>query len=227
MRSIGSFLPCGGRTGRGGNLVMLQVNQINFERNENSLFAAVSFTLQPGQILQIIGENGAGKTTLLRILAGLLPPTSGEICWQGQAITDNPADYRAALQYLGHQLGAKAGLTVQENLQFAMALAANQSTCSIPQALQKVNLSNYENKQTGSLSAGQLRRMLFAKLLLCQSRLWLLDEPFAALDQQGIKLVESLLMSHLQTGGMVVLTSHQPFNVMGNAQQQVVLTGTN
>lgn len=191
-------------------MTIFHIQQLSFERDERKIFSNLEFSLQSGEVLQIIGPNGCGKTTLLRVLCGLMPPSNGEIYWQGQSIARN-TDYSANLHYLGHKAGIKSGLTVRENLQMALALTSSRSEFSIDSAINAVGLMGNENAFAFALSAGQQRRVLFAKLLLLNVRLWLLDEPFAALDKAGINLVESLMQQHLERQGMIVLTSHQPF----------------
>lgn len=189
---------------------MLQVRELSFERNLTPLFSAVNFSLAPGEALQVTGSNGCGKTTLLKILCGLLSASGGEIHWQGKCIQQHRAAYQAALQYLGHLPGIRTGLTVSENLQWSGILRGSQSKLT-EEILTKIGLSRHENVLTHSLSAGQQRRLLLAKLLLTKVPLWLLDEPFTALDHASVGLVKELITAHLAQGGLLVFTSHQPF----------------
>lgn len=202
---------------------LLRAVQLDFERDQKTIFSNLEFGIKAGGILQISGPNGCGKTTLLKILCGLTQPTKGEILWQGESIVHCRAHYSANLYYLGHQAGIKAGLTVRENLQLALALSATRSEFSLESAIAAVGLQGYEEVFSGSLSAGQQRRVLFAKLLLVKARLWFLDEPFVALDCAGINMVESLIYNHLKFQGMIVLTSHQPFDLKNISQQNLVL----
>lgn len=190
---------------------MLQVHNLSFERNQESLFNRIDFSLAPGEALQITGSNGCGKTTLLKILCGLLPPSEGEIHWQGQRIQERRAIYQSAIQYLGHLPGVRSGLTVSENLEWANALWGSTSAGLIEETLARMGLAEHKNSFVHLLSAGQQRRLLFAKLLLAKVPLWLLDEPFTALDHTGVTWVKELMIAHLAQGGLLVFTSHQPF----------------
>lgn len=203
---------------------MLQISQISFERGDRQLFHGLEFNLKAGECLQIVGPNGSGKTTLLQILCGFATPTTGEICWQGKPIQQQLHAYQTSLHYIGHGGGIKQGLTVKENLRLSMALAPTRYSYTLEEAIAKVGLKNSADSLACFLSAGQQRRVLCAKLLLLQQPLWLLDEPFAALDHAGISLLESLLDDHLQQGGTVVLSSHQPFTLGHNVCQQLTLT---
>lgn len=197
---------------------MLYLHQIGFERNGQVLFKNLELGLNPGELLHISGRNGSGKTTLLKILCGLLRPTQGKVHWQGQPIVSCRADYHADLHYLGHLAGIKDGLTCRENLEWAAASRSGKID-KISAALETLHVRNVEQVRVHHLSAGQKRRVLFAKLLICPARLWILDEPFAALDGDGVNCVESLLNTHLQQGGLIVLTSHQFFTSVGVTQQ--------
>ncbi|MFU8798196.1 MAG: cytochrome c biogenesis heme-transporting ATPase CcmA [Gammaproteobacteria bacterium] len=180
--------------------MMLKVFDLTAERNERSLFSGLNFTLNPGEVLQVTGSNGAGKTTLLRMISGLLPLSSGKVAYEGNG-----------LLYIGHALSLKGRLTPYENLQFSIKLAGclSKLSLSVEEALRAVGLEGFETVETHTLSMGQQRRVNLARLLLIPANLWILDEPLAALDKQGIQLVESLILAHIAQAGMIVLTSHQ------------------
>lgn len=198
----------------------LQVNNLSCYRDDRQLFSALNFKLENGDILLLEGSNGSGKTSLLRILCGFREADSGEIRWQGQMLAES--DYFQHMAYVGHADGSKKELTVLENLRFAAALKAA-GEYSIEQALGKVDLAGYDDNLLQTLSAGQKRRLSLARLLITANQLWILDEPFTALDRQGVELIESLMLEHLQSGGMVILTSHQPLSLAFKQLQQINL----
>jgi len=186
-------------------------DEISLERNNQFLFQKISCSLTNGDILQISGANGSGKSTLLRILAGLLEPESGSILWQKKCIYQNTKTYKRELHYLGHQNGIKTSLTVRENLKHYCALnyaAYKQSDIII--LASKLKLKHALDTQASLLSAGQLRRLSLAKLLLNPHRLWLLDEPATALDAEGQTLLMDLILQHQSRGGITILATHQP-----------------
>jgi heme exporter protein A len=206
----------------------LQVNNLTAERNERCLFSGLSFTLQAGEVLQVMGANGAGKTTLLRMVSGLLPVVDGEVTWQGKRIDREPEAYFSELIYIGHQMGVKGGLTPHENLQFAAQLAGlslpeHARGDAMQQALDLVGLQGLAHTETHALSMGQQRRVGLARLALLPGRLWILDEPLAALDTAGIAIVERLIVQHLDQTGMVLMTSHQQLHLDGMSPRLLVL----
>jgi heme exporter protein A len=156
--------------------------------------------------LLVEGDNGSGKTTLLRVLAGLLQPTGGTV-----RIGGVPGDREAVARHvalLGHQLGHKGELTALENLHFAMGLFGRRADADPEAALDEVGLAGYEDQPARAMSAGQRKRLALARLRLLPAPLWLLDEPFANLDLEGIALVNRLVERHLADGGGALITSH-------------------
>ena len=188
----------------------LTVEDLQCIRDDRVLFEALNFTLTEGQLLQIEGHNGSGKTSLLRILCGLTFPTEGVVSWQGQDIQKTRSNYWASLLYVGHTSGIKADLTPLENLRMARTLGGIPTKTSLEEALIRVGLLGFEEVPTRTLSAGQQRRVALARLLLNEAQLWILDEPFTALDKTAIAHVEGWLNEHAQRGGIAVLTSHHP-----------------
>lgn len=192
----------------------LCATNLSYERNEKLILDTISFSICSGEMLQIQGVNGAGKTTLMRILAGLIPLANGQITWNGEPLVNCHAAYDADLIYIGHYSGIKLGLTVKENLQMMAALAMTEvKEEALDRALFALNLSAYKEVYAQQLSAGQQRRVALAKLLLLKKTLWLLDEPLAALDQEGITIMHELMGNHLRQNGMLVVTSHQPLRM--------------
>jgi len=162
-----------------------------------------------GEVLQIEGPNGSGKTTLLRVLTGLSEAAEGEVRWCGEPIRKVREDYCRNMQYLGHAAGIKQALTAQENLRWYAALAGLDFEDQINDTLAKVGLRGYEDVPCYTLSAGQQRRVNLARLYLLPAKLWILDEPFTAIDKSGVKAIEELLIHQSQQGGAVILTTHQ------------------
>ena len=190
---------------------LLDVLRLRCDRDDRLLFSNLSFSLSPGEILQVEGRNGAGKTTLLRILAGLSSGFSGDIFWNEQPIRKVYADFRLDCYFLGHRPGLKLELTPMENLVWRLQITNNvPETQLLLDALEKVQLAGFEDIPCSHLSAGQLRRVALAGLLASKARLWILDEPFTAIDVDGVAWLEGLVYEHAANGGMVMLTSHQP-----------------
>jgi heme exporter protein A len=179
-------------------------------RGKQTLFQGLDLQLDAGQWLYLQGENGAGKTSLLRILAGLTLPADGEVLWQGTPIAQQRSQYHQDLLYIGHHAGLKEDLTLTENLQALCRMDGLQITDgAIRDALTHMGLAKRQHLPARVLSAGQKRRGLLARTLLRPAKLWILDEPFNALDVHAVSDVQRLLKAHLAAGGMLVLTSHQ------------------
>ena len=173
------------------------------------LFEQLHFALQPGDMLQISGPNGSGKTSLLRLIAGLRQPTSGDILLQGQALAEQRSELARNLLWIGHAAGIKGLLSAEENLAWLCALHRPASREAIWQALEAVGLRGFEDVPCHTLSAGQQRRVALARLYLEDTPpLWVLDEPFTALDKSGVAQLEAHLAAHCEGGGVVVLTTH-------------------
>lgn len=179
-------------------------------RDGRTLFKNLDLSLEPGAMLQVQGANGAGKTSLLRILCGLAEPREGTVRWAGTDIRRCRADYYRDLLYIGHSPGIKLELSALENLRFSRSLGghSHQNT-ALEDALDQIGLYGYEDVPVRSLSAGQRRRVALARLWFSKARLWVLDEPFTAIDREGINHLEHRLTEHVARDGMIILTSHQ------------------
>ncbi|MDN3697869.1 MULTISPECIES: cytochrome c biogenesis heme-transporting ATPase CcmA [Vibrio] len=189
---------------------MLEVSNLTAIRDERVLFESLSFNIQPGELVQVEGRNGTGKTTLLRIISGLGERDEGTISWKGEQIESSRDTYHQDLLFLGHQTGVKRELTAFENLNFYQSIHGNNTSREdIFQALTQVGLAGREDVPVGQLSAGQQRRVALARLWLSEQILWILDEPLTAIDKQGVKVLEALFLKHAQSGGIVLLTTHQ------------------
>ena len=187
----------------------LAARELACERSGRTLFRGLSLSLGGGELLRVSGENGSGKTSLLRILCGLLSPSAGDVRWHGEPIASLKEDYAAALVYLGHAPAVKDELTAEENLSITCALAGQRpSDVAVEEALAEMGAPL--ERPVRRMSQGQRRRVALARLLLSAEKpLWLLDEPFAALDAGAVRLVERTVSAHLARGGAVILTTHQ------------------
>jgi heme exporter protein A len=189
---------------------MLEADNLECVRGERRLFAGLGFKLEAGELLYLQGRNGAGKTSLLRMIIGLLPPEAGEIRWKGQSIRRNSEDFRADLCYLGHLNAIKEELTPLENLLASAHLADEAlSEDDALDALEQVGLAGREDLACKYLSQGQKRRVALARLVKERRPLWVLDEPFVALDVAAVDWLAGIISSHLQRGGLAVMTTHQ------------------
>ncbi|MEE3635676.1 cytochrome c biogenesis heme-transporting ATPase CcmA [Pseudomonas defluvii] len=186
----------------------LEAVDLACERDWRMLFEHLDLQLAAGDMLQISGPNGSGKTSLLRLLAGLMRPTSGQILVQGKPLAEQRGELARLLLWIGHAAGIKDLLTPEENLAWLCALHRPAGREAIWQALAAVGLRGFEDVPCHTLSAGQQRRVALARLYLDSPPLWILDEPFTALDKQGVAQLEAHLAHHCETGGMVILTTH-------------------
>ncbi|OOF87584.1 heme ABC transporter ATP-binding protein CcmA [Rodentibacter ratti] len=188
----------------------LLIKELACQRGESLLFCGLSHNFTSGDFVQIEGHNGIGKTSLLRILAGLAQPLEGEILWDSESIFKQREVYYQDLLYLGHFSGVKPELTALENLQFYQRISqAEQSDDALWGVLEKVGLLGREDLAAAQLSAGQQRRIALARLWLSQAPLWILDEPFTAIDKKGVEILTALFDEHTKQGGIVLITSHQ------------------
>jgi heme exporter protein A len=189
---------------------MLTATGLSCVRGERRLFAGLDLAVGPGEWLHVQGENGAGKTSLLRILSSLSPPADGQIFWRGEPIRELAEDYRREMLFLGHHGAVKEELTPFENLLLAAQLdGAPLAETEALRTLARFGLRGREDLAVRFLSAGQKRRVLLARLAVRKATLWILDEPFTALDVKAVDMLSALIEEHLAGGGMAILTSHQ------------------
>ena len=189
---------------------MLQAHGLACDRGDRRLFSGVDFTVPAGQWLQIEGANGAGKTSLLRILAGLAGAADGHVTWDGRPVAEARDEFHAQLLYLGHAPAIKDDLSALENLQSAAAVAGRPlAEADALAALGRLGLAGREDLPSRVLSQGQRRRVALARLLCSQARLWILDEPFVALDVAAVAQLCEILDEHLSRGDLLLFTSHQ------------------
>jgi heme exporter protein A len=172
------------------------------------LFEHLDVQVHAGDMLQISGPNGSGKTSLLRLLSGLMQPTSGHVLVNGLPLSEQRVELARNLLWIGHAAGIKDLLTPVENLAWLCALHRPAEPAAIWQALEAVGLRGFEDVPCHTLSAGQQRRVALARLYLDGPPIWILDEPFTALDKQGVAQLEEHLAGHCERGGMIVLTTH-------------------
>jgi len=205
----------------------LTLSKLGCTKGGRQLFKDVDSTLQSGHWLYVTGANGVGKTSLLRMLCGLAPVESGQILWNNNPIDSQRDSYRQDLCYLGHLNALQESMSVQENLLFTSALGGialdEQQAKSV---LARFGLRGRSQQLVRHLSQGQKRRVALSRLALSKARLWVLDEPYVAMDEAGIQMLAELIAGHLDHGGLAVITSHQRVPVDAHPAQLLELTST-
>ena len=205
---------------------MLEGTGLECVRGERTLFRGLGFTVGPGELLRVAGENGSGKTSLLRIVCGLSLPAAGDVRWRGETIRRLREDYWKDLVYVGHANALKDDLTAEENLRIGSAIAGLEPTPDeTVDALQAFGVRGCADLPARVLSQGQRRRVSLAKLAVSRSRpLWVLDEPFTALDKAAVAHLQALIADHVAGGGAVMLTTHQEVAIAAAVTRQLDLS---
>lgn len=205
---------------------LLEGRDLACVRGDRRLFGTLNLRVGPGQVLRVLGANGAGKTSLLRQLAGLSCPAEGEVHWRGLPIVRQREGFAAELLFLGHPTALKDDLSALENLQSNVGLSGwPVGEVELRQALARWDMLPQARLPIRVLSAGQRRRVSLCRLELSPARLWILDEPFTALDTAAVDLLGQSIERHLARGGLAVLTSHQPLPVPRERVVSLQLTG--
>ncbi len=186
---------------------MLTIDNLTLQKNNKTIFKSLGFSCFVGSCLEINGKNGSGKTSLLKIIAGISKQTSGKILWDEQDIQDFRSDFNADLQYLGHKNFLKQDFSVYENLNFFASLY--ESEMLINTALSYFKILDLANEKVKNLSCGTQKKVILSKLLICHSTIWILDEPFANLDEEGKKLLKGLIKTKIENRGVVIISSHE------------------
>jgi len=203
---------------------ILEVKNVGCVRGDRRLFRDISFTLTPGTCVQLTGPNGSGKTSLLRIICGLMHAEEGSIRWDGEHVRSLGEEYFTAITYIGHRNGLKEELTSIENLRISSGLSGREiSPSEARNALGKMGLSGRENLAARLLSEGQRRRASLARLLICKTAVWVLDEVLTSLDKAAMTLVRSLIEEHLESGGMAIVATHQELALTAGSFQRIEL----
>ncbi len=193
---------------------MLEVVDLECTRGDRKLFSGLGFSLVEGELLHLFGHNGSGKTTLMRTLCGLIQQSAGEVLWNGTPIRKQGEEFTREVIYIGHKNGIKDDLTGVENLCISSTLDGFPvSEEEAWDALERMGLRGHEDLPTRVLSQGQKRRVALARLLVNRAKLWVLDEPFTALDKAAVEYLQEIIRSHLDRGGMVILTTHQEVRI--------------
>jgi heme exporter protein A len=186
---------------------MLKIDNLSCQKGYNLLFNHLSFEVNSGNILRITGTNGSGKTSLLKILAGLDTQEQGCVSLDNHALKSEA--YQKEIFYLGHLSALSGELSALENLEFLTGLNKSTNQVQLIKALNNIGLKGYEDEYCAKLSAGQKRRVILAGLFVSNAKIWLLDEPFTALDPDGVIIIERRINKHREQGGLCLFTTHQ------------------
>jgi heme exporter protein A len=198
------------------NFSGISVQGIEVWRGERQVLSGVSFEASAGECVHVLGPNGSGKTTLLRIIAGLLPPEAGQVDFNGRDTRADRDGWCAAFSYLAHSDGLKPELTAFENLAFEVGLRRGVGAGEIEGALGDLGIAQARDQVVATLSAGQRRRIAFARVMLAGAPLWILDEPYTNLDRDGSVFVSAIIGRHLDAGGAALIAAHRPPAIPGH-----------
>ena len=203
---------------------MLSVVNLECMRGDRRLFSGLSYEVALGSLLHVHGPNGSGKTTMLRALAGLVLPEDGEILWNGENVRRARDEYFRDMIYFGHHYGLKFELSGFENLKtFSRLSGFDISGAEVEKAMRRMGLARCVDLPVKVLSQGQKRRVALARLLLQPAKLWILDEPFTALDVGAVDLLQGMIQAHVAAGGVTILTTHQEVSIPADKLQHIHL----
>ena len=183
---------------------LIEIDNISLLRNEKSILENISFQIKKSKALNLYGLNGSGKTSLLKIIVGMTEPTSGFI-----KIVSGDEDLFKKTIYIGHKYGTKGNLTVEENLSYALTVNSKNSQLAIKKALETYKMTQQKSMLTKNLSHGQQKKVSLMKTLITNSLLWVIDEPYSALDEESINIFNDTTKEYLKKGGALIMTSHK------------------
>lgn len=204
-------------------VILLHIKSVTCIKQDRCLFADLNFSLNSGQIMQLAGPNGAGKTSLLRIIAGFSVPDEGSVLFQEQPISKYYEEYARELLFIGHKTGVNTQLSAVENVRHWLQINGYINEPDLYAILAQLGLVGLEDVPVRMLSAGQQRRVALVRLWLSDAKLWVLDEPFTALDKSGVAFLQQRFTEHLQSGGAILLTTHQDLTTHFSNLQTVTL----
>lgn len=205
------------------SVAKFNIKNLQCIRWDNILFQGLDFSLKDGGLLQINGVNGSGKSSLLQMCVGLIQASEGEIIWNDENINNCRYQFQSEITYFGHTNGVKGGLSALENMKVMHALSGCRSKIDYSLILEQIGLANMEDVLLSRMSAGQKRRVGLSRIFMAISKLWLLDEPFNALDKNGKKIIEQLIVKHCTAGGIVIFATHQTMAIEAYPLQHIHL----
>ena len=205
----------------------IEIKNLECVRRDNVLFQDINFILNDGDLFQIDGVNGSGKSSLLRICTGLVQPTEGAVYWNGEDVKECRYQYQSDISYIGHSNGVKESLTAAENFNIMRTLSLRKTDIDAGDVLEQIGLPEMADLVLNRMSAGQKRRIALARLIITNSKLWLLDEPFTSLDEAGKSIIEKLIVKHCNAGGMVIFATHQAMEIGDYPIQHIHLGNNN